>query len=74
MEKDRTYELSKQIAGVCKDHDIHEIIQAMGSFLSYILQDEEPENGIKMLMSMAMAAIETAYDLHTEFLDTSKLQ
>ncbi len=74
MTKDKVYDLSTQIAQVCDGHDVDEIIQAIGSVLSYFLQDEEPEDGIKMIMSMTMAAIETAYDVTGEFLDASKMQ
>jgi hypothetical protein len=74
MAKDKVYDLSTQIAQVCDGHDASEIIQAIGSVLSYFLQDEEPEDGVKMMMSMAMAVIETAYDITGEFLDASKMQ
>ena len=74
MTKDKIYDLSTQIAQVCDGHEAEEIIAAIGSVLSYFLQEEEPEEGIKMIMGMAMAAIETAYDVTGEFVDASKMQ
>lgn len=74
MANDKVYDLSTKISQVCDGHNTDEIIQAVGSVLSYFLQEEEPEEGIKMIMSMAMAVIETAYDVTGEFLDASKMQ
>lgn len=74
MANDKVYDLSTKISQVCDGHEAEEIIAAIGSVLSYFLQEEEPEEGIKMIMSMTMAAIETAYDVTGEFLDASKMQ
>ena len=46
-----------------------EILQALTLFLSYMVHDKEPEDGIRLLLSLAMSTAEIAYDIEGELVN-----
>lgn len=62
-------ELVRQIAEVFDGRNHFEILQTLTIFLSFMVHEKEPVEGIKMLFSLAIASAEIAYDIDGELIN-----
>jgi len=61
--------LVQKLAEVFDGHSNLEILQALTLFLSYMVHDKEPADGIRLLLSLAMSTAEIAYDIEGELVN-----
>ena len=62
-------QLVQKLAEVFDGHTNLEILQSLTLFLSYMVHDKEPADGIRLLLSLAMSTAEIAYDIEGELVN-----
>lgn len=71
-DEDADIELVREIAEAFDGCNHYEILRALSIFLSYMVHDKEPSEGIKMLLSLAIASAELAYEIDGELINVGE--
>ncbi len=69
---EHTIALVRDLAEVFDGHNHLEILKAITYFLSYMIHDKKPEEGIKLMLSMAMSVAEMAYEIDGELINVGE--